>query len=214
MAEAVAAKWVAVRLAQRYPNGSMVSYSGRAIAHDEISVCVLVSEEFESGTRLSIMAPFLGGLKSARVFSVTRSLTYPGFFEVFLQIGESTTPALTPRSRKQNHGLGKPKKVSDDESENRIHIADRPNAPSLTTEVPESAVEAARYLANGLGRLPSWRLSEVQNEMPAELRSMSLLVAVAAATHLLQQKGHVEGRRLMSAIKGTAAQTAKGGVSP
>jgi hypothetical protein len=209
MAEAVAAKWVAIRLAQRYPNGSMVSYSARAIAHDEISVCVLVTEEFETGTQLSVMAPFLDGLMTARVFSVTRSRTQPGHFEVFLQIGERSASTVLPTANRQNRVSGKRKSGSENGSKGRREVAAQPDASKPATLVPELALEAASKLADELGKLPARRLSEVLDEIPAEVRSMALLVAVAAAIHLLQQKGHVEARRLIRSMTDNAAEGAK-----
>ena len=209
MAEAGAAKPVPIRLAQRYPNGSMISYSARAIARDDDSVRVLVNEEFETGIKLAVMAPFLDGLTTARVHSVTRSKKQPGYFEVLLRIGEDTISAVRLKADIQN-----------DDSEKRESGADRgpeggegvvaeqiPCKPSAV--VPELAVEAAERLAYELRHLPTRKLSQVLDELPSGLRSMSLLVAIAAAIHLLQQKGHVEARRLLDNLTGSADQSAK-----
>ena len=206
MAKAEAAKPVPIRLAQRYPNGSMISYSARAIAHDEISACVLVNEEFETGTKLSIMAPFLDGLTSARVFSVTRSRTQPGYFEVFLQIGEATDAAEHLKANSQNHKSGKRKRRAGTAEESQAENASRAKPQTV---VPELVSEAAHKLSDELAKLPAPRLFEALNGIPSGLRAMSLLAAVAAAIHLLEKKGHVEARRLLGSLTDKGAQSEK-----
>jgi hypothetical protein len=202
MAETAAAKLVPVRLAQRYPNGSMVSYSGRAIAHDDISVCVLIKEEFEAGTRLSIMAPFLAGLTSARVFSVTRSTAQPGYYEIFLQIGEGADSSArwSVSGLKQAYARGASRAAAG--------AATPANDAQQTKQgagVPEAVAAAAALLAAELHRLPARRLSQILPELPPDSRPAALLAAVAAALHLLERKGHVASRRLLGSLSSQAA---------
>lgn len=206
MAEAVAGKPVPIRLAQRYPNGSMISYSARAIARDEDSVRVLVNEEFETGIKLAIMAPFLEGLTTARVFSVKRSRKQPGYFEVLLRIVDGAASAAGPRGGSQDQNVGENATGVGQGQQSR---GDATTEATPSAVVPDVVVEAAEKLAYELGRLPARRLSEALQELPAGLRSMSLLVAMAAAIHLLQEKGCVEARRLIGKSAGGVGECAK-----
>jgi len=190
MAEVVAAKPVPIRLAQRYPNGSMVSYSARALSHDEDSVRVVVNEEFEAGITLAIMAPFLEGLTTGKVCSVRRSRKQPGYFEIILRFGNVAAGAPAPAAG-----------TSQDEREEK---APRQSEPDQA--VPDAVVHAAEKLAEELQRLPARRFSEVLNQIRSHLRPVSLLVAVAAVIHLLQEKGHVDARRLMLSAKEAIAK--------
>ena len=194
MAEVVAAQPIPIRLAYRYPNGCMISYSARATGREDDAVRVIVNEEFEEGITLSVIAPFLDGLTTARVHSVKRSRKNPGYFEVILRIGEEGVAG---------HGSG----GGGDgltAAENGIAADDGPVVsevrgakPKNAVAVPDQAIEAAEKLAYELSKLPARNLSKVFQEIPSEMRFMSLLVAIAAVIHLLQTKGHVEVRRVI-----------------
>ena len=209
MAEATAAKPVPIRLAYRYPNGCMISYSARAIARDDDSVRVLVNEEFEAGIKLAVMAPFLEGLTIARVSSVIRSKKQPGYFEILLRIGEDTASSVGLKADIEDHESGKRESGAGRGAEGGEAVAAQQNASKPTEAVPELALEAAEKLAYELRKLPARSISQALDEIPSELRSMSLLVAMAAAIHLLQEKGYVEARRLISSMRGTVVESAK-----
>ena len=197
MAEAVTAKPVPIRLAYRYPNGSMVSYSARAIARDEQSVRVIVNEEFEEGITLAVMAPFLQGLTTGRVSSVANSKKQPGYFEIVLRFGEKTsTSASLGNGRKLGAGLAD----ATDDAGVDSHEADA-GQPKTARIVPEQVVEAAEKLAYELGKLPGRHFSRALAEIPVGLRPLALLVGIAATMHLLQEKGLTEAHRLLSSAK-------------
>ena len=194
MAKAVATAPVPIRLAYRYPNGCMISYSARATGRDDDSVHVIVNEEFDEGIQLSMMAPFLEGLTAARVRSVKRSRKNPGYFEVVLQLGDGAVASAGPAEDADppshgSHGTANGEGPIDQE------LAAAKPAPAAV--VPDLVVEAAEKLAYELRKLPTRKISEVLEEIPIELRSMSLLVGIAAAIHLLEAKGHVDARRLL-----------------
>ncbi|MBI4479083.1 MAG: hypothetical protein HY651_03575 [Acidobacteria bacterium] len=210
MAKAVAAAPVPIRLAYRYPNGCMISYSARATLRDDDSVHVIVNEEFDEGIQLSVMAPFLGGLTAARVRSVKRSRKTPGYFEVVLQIGDSAVASPGPAE-----DADQPSRGSHGTANGEGPIAEEPAAAKqhaaavAAAVVPGLVVEAAEKLAYELRKLPTRKISEVLEEIPSEWRSMSLLVAIAATIHLLEAKGHVDSRRLFAHGPGHAREVVK-----
>ncbi|MBI3934651.1 MAG: hypothetical protein HY316_08140 [Acidobacteria bacterium] len=206
MAEAVTAKPVPIRLAYRYPNGCMVSYSARAIARDENSVRVIVNEEFDEGIQLAVMAPFLEGLTTARVASVQRSRKQPGYFEVQLRIGDGTASTSGPRGGGQEQTVGENATGVGQGQQRRDGVATDARPSAVVTDI---VVEAAEKLAYELRKLPTRKFSQVLEEIPSEMRSMSLLVAIAAAIHLLQEKGHVDAHRLIGSVAGSAKEAVK-----
>jgi hypothetical protein len=201
MAQTVLAKPVAIRLAQRYPNGCMLTYSARALAHGQTFVRVLVNQEFEPGIQLSVIAPFLEGMTMGRVYSVKRSEKQPGFFEMVLRIGEDAVSAVLVNSNVEADGSGTRagRTGSNPPGENGAAGQAAPVKPS--SNVPDTAGDAAEKLAYELSRIPSRALSKALSEVPHKLRPMSLAVVIAAAIHLLQQKGYVVARHLLDNAK-------------
>jgi hypothetical protein len=72
------------------------------------------------------------------------------------------------------------------------------------------AVEAAEKLADELERRRPRTIAHALDRMPSHLRPMALLVTVATAIHLLQQKGFVVARRLLDNARDSASRRAPG----
>ena len=197
MTQAVATAPVPIRLAYRYPNGSMVSYSARALSYDESLVHVVVNEEFDPGISLSVMGPFLEGLTAAHVTSVIRSKKHHGYFEMVLRLGEVPAGAevgendfaqCLSRIGKGPNGRGG--------AGNKIG----PKRMSLGL-LPGEIGDAAKEFANLLEVVPPRRFSEALGRASSELHGAALVVAAAATLQLLDKKGVVEARRLVSGAK-------------
>ena len=205
MAEVTASAPIPIRLAYRYPNGCMISYSARLTSRNERFMRVLVKEEFEEGIQLSAMAPFLDGLTTLRVRSVKRSKKHPGYYEVDLRLGdddsfESGDYGHGEELAAEKNGIGESDPLEGAEGGSRR----RKKASSL----PELVTESAEKLAYELRKEPQRSIGGAMEEIPDELRSMALLVAIAAGIHLLAEKGHVNSRGLMNVATGDAgAQT-------
>jgi hypothetical protein len=171
---------ISVRLAYRYPNGSMVSYSARAVARKGDSVTVVVKEFFDTGITLAVHAPFLEGLTNFRVISVERVQDRPGYFQTLLRpadavpVGSGTGTGTLGRSSEET-----PKK--------------EPLKP-----LPATIMEAARPLADRLTAEPPIRFSDALRGIPAELRPTALVVAVAAALHCLDDKKIVDAPTVLA----------------
>jgi hypothetical protein len=167
-----------VRLSLRYSNGVVESHNVRAIGYDENTLRVVSSREFEKGSTLTVLAPFLEGISTCWVFGCARSQELPGSFELVLQFAKrpvfaTASPTPLPHQQKQR-------------------------APARHDAMMQEATE---LLINGLYRLPPPRFSQVLHEIPAELRSAALVSAAAAVVFLLQQKGLVNLGRLIGDVQ-------------
>jgi hypothetical protein len=186
MSEDLSKSPVAVRLAYRYPNGSMVSYSARAIARQGDSMTVVVNEFFDDGITLAVHAPFLEGLTNFRVISVARSIKKAGYFETLLRPAEAVPVG-------PGNGMGDP----------GFAIAD-------AKSIPEAAAEAAGILADRMELEPPMRFSEALRGVPAEVRPMALVVSVAAAVHCMDARGLIEARALLKRTRLTGGKLPAG----
>ena len=184
---------VPVRLAYRYPNGGMVSYAARAVSYDGNSLRVLVNEGFEEGMSLAVMAPFLKGLKTGWVSEASRSKDQPGYYEILLRVGKGNGSVLTGVSEEVFQGAARAGQLDGVEPAGRKQPA---------RVVPEVIAQAAEELANALYRLPVPRFSQALQWIPAKSRPLALLAAVAAAVHLLEEKGLVDTTYLFRTVKG------------
>jgi hypothetical protein len=188
MTQAVTAGPVPIRLAYRYPNGSMISYSARATAHDDSTLRVMVNEAFEPGISLAVMAPFLRGLTNARVTSVIRSKKQPGYYEVILALAAEANSAAGLSSE----GPG-----------NSVMNERQPGLPEPSSKrwslarVPEELADVAKQLGDMLEVVPPRRISEVMEGIAPELRGTATVIAAAAVLHLLEQKGVVPAWQLV-----------------
>jgi hypothetical protein len=198
MTQAVATAPVSIRLAFRYPNGSMVSYSARALSYDESLIHVVVNEEFEAGISLAVMAPFLEGLTTAHVSSVIRSKKHPGYFEMVLRFGEVPTftgegeNGLAEGLSRNGEGLG-----GRGGGAGHRNAAERKSLGILPGEIGD----AAKELANLLEVVPPRRLSEALGRVASESRRAALVVAAAAILQLLDKQEIIEARRLVRGAK-------------
>jgi len=183
---------VPIRLAYRYPNGGMVSYAARAVSYNGTSLRLIVNESFEEGMSLAVMAPFLGGLTTALVSAASRSKNQPGYHEIVLRFGKGNGSALAGASERQ--------KQPDPQHPERVEKTAGRKQPARV--VPEAIAQAAEELANALYRLPVPRFSQALRWTPAKWRPLALLAAVAAAVHLLEEKGLVNSTHLFRTIKG------------
>jgi len=193
MSQAVATAPVPIRLAYRYPNGSMISYSARATTYDDSVISVMVNEAFEPGVSLAVMAPFLGGLTNARVTSAIRSKKQPGYYEVILALDDQTISSTGPGGEAptgSSTGEPQPGPESPDGGEataKRWSLA----------RVPEELVDAAKQLGNALEVVPPRRFSEAIERIAPEWRGTATVIAAAAVLHLCEQKGVVPARQLV-----------------
>ena len=182
MAEDLRSAPVAIRLAVRYANGNVISYGARALAYDEKSLHILSSEDFEKGTTLKVLAPFLKGIATCRVAWTARRQSQ--YFEIVLRFA------------------GKPGKVSSlirsrPEADTGEQAApQRPTQERATQIVRDEVAEAAERFADRLERTPSRRFSQVLAETPSALRSQFLLVAASATVLFLQEKGLLDSPRV------------------
>jgi len=178
---------VPIRLAYRYPNGSMVGYAARAVSYNGTSLRLIVNESFEEGMSLAVMAPFLGGLTTALVSAASRSKKQPGYYEIVLRLGKANGTTVAAPSEGQ------------EQADPAERGAGRKQPARM---VPEAIAQAAEELANALYRLPAPRFSQALQWTPAKSRSLALLAAVAAAVHLLEEKGFVNSTHLFRPVKG------------
>ncbi|HEY7679797.1 MAG TPA: hypothetical protein VIC04_04705 [Terriglobia bacterium] len=201
MSEDFAARPVPIRLAYRYPNGCMVSYAARAVNYDGASLRAVVNEGFEEGVALSVMAPFLEGLTTGLVAGAARSIDQPGYYEITLRFENGNGSALAVPSQpleERPKSEQVPAASAEEPREVERPAARKPPARA----VPEAIALAAEELANGLYRLPVPRFSQVMQWTPPKSRPLGLLVAVAAAIHLLEEKGLVNTTHLFRTVKG------------
>ncbi len=187
---------VAVRLAYRYPNGSMVSYSARALTRGEESLRVLVNEQFEKGTALSVWAPFQDGLTTYRVFRAFKSKKQPGYFEVILRLGDAAPSPVRAKTKKQVRG--EPASPETDGTA-QLQVAQAVQPPPALP--PISVAGAAQRLADVLAQTPSCRFSEAMGRIPAESRTLALMAAVAAVISRLEERDLVHTRSLFVRAK-------------
>ncbi|HWP83594.1 MAG TPA: hypothetical protein VNN17_00250 [Terriglobia bacterium] len=195
MTEPAMTQPVPIRLAYRYPNGCLLTYSARAIAYDARSIQVLTNEEFEPGLTVSVLAPFLEGLTTARVQSVVKSRKNPGYCEMVLLLGEVRKAASAAEIDKGDGRMGGAGSLAGAES------GDRSARP-----LPELVAEAAEKLAYELRKLPPRGMAHVLAEIPPDLRSLSLVVAIAATLRLLEEKKHLVARQLLRRPEGLATE--------
>ena len=205
MLQAVTTAPVPIRLAYRYPNGSMVSYNARAVTHDERIIRAVVNEQFEPGVSLAVMAPFLKGLQTALVASVIRSKKQPGYFEVLLALGDvpvgsgggisGTSEGSRSGERNGNGGQG-----AAELPQRRNGEQIPPKRWTLAT-VSEEMEESARQLGNYLEVVPPRRFSEAMERIPPESRSSATVIAAAAVLHLFEKKGVVPAWQLVRGTK-------------
>ena len=181
---------VPVRLAYRYPNGSMISYSARALARGEESLRVLVKEQFEAGTALSVWAPFQDGLTPYRVFRVIKSKKQPGYFEILLRHGDAAPIANQARAKRPTQKAQSGAKVS----------AAPPTAPPPALP-PDSVAGAAERVADVLAQTPFCRFSEAMRRIPDESRPFALMAAAAAVLSQLEERDLVHTRSLFIRAK-------------
>ena len=184
---------VPVRLAYRYPNGSMVSYAARAVSYDGMSLRVVVNEGFQEGVSLTVMAPFLEGLTAGRVSRASRSKDQPGYYEIILRVGKGNGSVLTGASEEVFQGTAGAGQLDGVEPAGRKQPA---------RVVPEAIAQAAEELSSALYRLPIPRFSQALQWTPVKSRPLALLAAVAAAVHLLEEKGLVNTTYLFRTVKG------------
>ena len=182
MTEDLSKSPVAVRLAYRYPNGSMVSYSARAIARKGDSINVVVNEYFDEGITLAVHAPFLEGLCNFRVIEVSRSIRKPGYFETLLR------PADAVSAGKGDGQAPRESRASDE---------DLAAVGEATVPMPEAVAAAAAALADRLDIEPPLRFSEALRGVAVELRPAALVVTAAAVLHLLDLRGAVRASSLL-----------------
>src|ERR1051325_4539859 len=140
MPQANAATPVPIRLAYRYPNGSMVSYNARALAHDDSRILAVVNEEFEPGISIAVMAPFLDGMTTARVASAIRSKKQPGYHEVVLSLDAETLASGNSAGTTSSTDLTPPSSTARSDASKRWALA----------HVPAELGEGARQLGNFL----------------------------------------------------------------
>jgi len=183
MAATISKSPTPVRLSLRYSNGVVVSHNARALACDENSLRLLSSQEFEKGSTLTVLAPFLDGIATCWVFGCVRSRELPGCFELVLHFAKK--PAFAAVS-----ALARPQ-----EQKQRTSLRD------------EALQDATELLINGLYRLPPPQFSQVLHEIPPELRSPALVSAAAAVIFLLQQKGSVNLVRLIGDVRKAVHET-------
>ena len=181
---------VAVRLAYRYPNGSMISYSARALSRGEETLRVLVKEQFETGTGLSVWAPFQDGLTPYRVFRVIKSKKQPGYFEILLRHADAAAIANQARAKRPTQKAQSGAKVS----------AAPPTAPPPALP-PDSVAGAAERVADVLAQTPFCRFSEAMRRIPDESRPFALMAAAAAVLSQLEERDLVHTRSLFIRAK-------------
>jgi hypothetical protein len=174
MAEDLSKSPVPVRLAYRYPNGSMVSYSARAISRKGDGVTVIVNEYFDEGITVAMHADFLEGLTNFRVISVARSIKKPGYFETLLRPAES------------------------------VPVGDGKGLVAESEVVPDDVPGAARALADRLEIDPPMRFSEALRGLTADVRPMALVVGVAAVVHCLESREMVQPGSLLTRARKAA----------
>jgi hypothetical protein len=185
MPQAVATKAVPIRLAYRYPNGCMISYSARAVSRKASSIRIIVNEEFDEGTSLAVMAPFLDGLTMGRVSAVSRSKKQPGYFEIILQFGEGELSHSGESLEEEQPEMG----------------AGAPRHATRPEPVSSDFGEAATELIQKLEVVPPPPLWDALQRMDDGSREPGLFVAVGAALQLLDEKGIVQARPLVSGSK-------------
>ena len=170
---------VPIRLTCRYSNGSVVSYGARALGYDDSSIQVLSSAIFERGISLNVLAPFWKGMVSCRVAASSRSQQQPAYFELDLKF----VSKLAPLEQAEAGPLGDP-------------AGSRTRKP-----LPREAVLAAQELAVKLEATPGRKFSDVLQETAQSRRLLSLLVTVAGVLVVLHEKGVVDVRHLLGAIR-------------
>ena len=175
---------VPVRLAYRYPNGSMVSYSARAIARKGDAVTVVVNEFFDDGITLAVHAPFLEGLTNFRVVSVSRSIRRPGYFETQLRPAEAVPVGEGNGLPYEGGTKAGPASAASPET--------RQPGP-----LPEAIAAAAGVLGTRLSLEPPMRFSEALRGLPTEGRATGLLVGIAGVLHCLNAAKGIEARALV-----------------
>jgi hypothetical protein len=148
----------------------VISHNARALSYDEKSLRVLSSQQFDMGTTLSVLAPFLEGIATCWVIGVVRSQEQPGYYELALEFARK--PAVVAVS------------------------APAPRAQRTQSYQSEMG-EAIEQLTTGLYRLPPPRFSQVLRELPSELRSLALTASAATVIFLLREKGLVDLNRLV-----------------
>jgi hypothetical protein len=215
MAEAVATVPIPIRLAYRYPNGCMISYSARLTSRNERYMRVLVKEEFEEGIQLSAMAPFLDGLTTLRVCSVKRSKKNPGYYEVDLRFGDDGNTVSRKYGQSEEpaadkNGMGDGDSPEGTEEGDLLEGAEGGSRrrKKVTGTLPDLVTESAEKLAYELRKEPQRSIGKAMEEIPDKLRSTALLVAIAAGIHLLHEKGHVSPRGLLNNRVSEAAEEA------
>jgi len=171
---------VPIRLTCRYSNGSVVSYGARALGYDDSSIQVLSSEIFARGISLNVLAPFWKGMVPCRVAASSRNQQQPAYFELDLKF----VSKLASLEQAEARPLGN---------------ADREPARK---PLPREAVLAAQELAVKLEATPGRKFSDVLQETAPSRRLLSLLVTVAGVLAVLHEKGVVDVRHLLGAIKG------------
>ena len=192
-------KPVPIRLAYRYPNGSVVSYAARAVSYDGAYLRLIVNEGFEEGISLAVMAPFLEGLTTGRVSAASRSKNQPGYYEVVLRFGKGNGSVLAGASERQEQAEGLQEPVGPGQLDRAEKTLGRKQPARI---VPEAIAQAAEELASALYRLPAPRFSQALQWIPAKSRPLALLTAVAAMVHLLEEKGLVNSTHLFRTVKG------------
>ena len=184
---------VAVRLAYRYPNGSMISYSARALGRGEETLRVLVKEQFEAGTALSVWAPFQDGLTPYRVFRVLKSKKQPGYFEILLRHADAAPSSSHAKEKKKV-------REEPDGPDSAGAIAAQASQPPPTSPA-DSLAGAAERLADVLAQAPACRFSEAMGKIPAASRPLALMAAAAAVLSQLEERGLVHTRSLFIRAK-------------
>ena len=173
MGEDLHAAPVPVRLSCRYSNGTVVSYVGRALSYDDSSLRVLSAENFEKGVLLNVLAPFMEGIVSCKVWTTSRSQEQTAYFELDLKVLKKLAPVRPPPQPKDTASLPIPEAV---------------------------ALTGLRFAARleNVGSLPfSQALQEYQ---PAE-RLMLLAICAPAVALLLQGEKLLDLKHLVEAFR-------------
>ncbi len=77
---------VPVRMTCRFSNGIMLSYYARVITTSKSSIHLMSANPFEHGVQLNLVAPFLNGIVSCRVYRVRRSEIDRSLFDLELRV--------------------------------------------------------------------------------------------------------------------------------
>jgi len=176
-----------VRLSCRYSNGMVVNFAGRVLSHEDETLRVVTSTNFDVGIPLTATCDVLPGPTVCRVAKVTRWEDQAGFFLLELHHSARKKPAAPQASSATAAGSN----------------AAKPAAPEPRSKiaVPEAFRTAAGVLADRLVLVgPRATLQEALDGMRPRSAKACVWVAATALLLLAQRKGLAEPLPLLRSL--------------